>query len=136
MKKIVLTLLLVVLMAGSVWAGGMSKTVAPGLEIGLIEMQVGTFWSRKDNKLFVGAEVPVIDYQNLISINVGTISNFKADPPIIAGINLNINTLAYRLGLGYHLPGDSQIGLWRGWDLSVPYGEGNMWGINWIIPVK
>lgn len=136
MKKLLLALLLVFVLAVPVMASSLSTEVLPGLEAGLIGAQAGMYWERKSETLREGVQAPVLDFKNLVSLDAGTLTNLEGTPPFILGLNLNINKLAELLGLGYHLPANSQIGVWRGWDFSLPKGAGRIWGFNWVIPLK
>ena len=136
MKKLLIALLLVLVMAVPVMAGELSMELAPGLNFGLVKMDAGMYWQRKADRLSAGLQFSALDYKNLLSFNLGTLTTLNSNPPLITGFGLNVNTLATLLGLGYHLPANSQIAIFRSWDISAGKGEGNDYGVCWIIPLQ
>jgi hypothetical protein len=136
MKKFFLILLLMLVVAVPVMAGDFSKEIAPGLNVGFVKMDAGMYWQRKSGDIKLGAQFSALDYRELLTLNLGTLTTLDSNPPLITGFGLNINTLANLVGLGYHLPGNSQIGLFRSWDLSAAKNEGNDWGVYWIFPLQ
>ena len=136
MKKLLVVLCLLLVMAVPVMAGELSMEVAPGLNFGLVKMDAGMYWQRKADRLSAGMQFTALDYLDLLTFNLGTLTTLNENPPLITGVGLNVNTLAKILGLGYHLPGNSQISIFRSWDLSAAKNEGNDYGIAWIIPLQ
>ena len=136
MRKCIIALLLVFALAAPVMAGELSMEVAPGLNFGLVKMDAGMYWQRKADRLSAGMQFTALDYKDLLTFNLGTLTTLNENPPLITGFGLNVNTLAEILGLGYHLPGNSQISIFRSWDLSAAKNEGNDYGVAWIIPLQ
>ncbi len=129
MKKLLLALLLVFILAAPVMA---DQTYVSGetWTLGVKDMQIGTYYVTKTDNFSLGAQISVLSWKDLLSLNIGVLTADAESFPLIGGIGLNVNTLAKICRLEYHLPGDLQLGLFAGRDFKKSYVDGKFWGIS------
>ncbi len=129
MKKLIVALVLVLVMAVPVMA---DQTYVAGETwvLGVKDMNIGTYYIKKNHTFSLGAQLTVLSWKNLLSLNAGVITANGESYPLIGGIGLNVNTLAKILHLEYHLPGDLQLGLFLGRNFKESYQDGKFWGFS------
>jgi hypothetical protein len=98
--------------------------------LGLKDMNFGTYYVKETHEFNLGAQLSILSWKELLSLNWGFLTADAKNFPMIGGVGLNINTLAKIFHLEYHLPGDLQLGVFIGRDFKKNYQEGKFWGMS------
>lgn len=129
MRKLIVALCLLFVMAVPVMA---DQTYVSGetWTLGVKDMQFGTYYITETNNFSLGAQISILSWKNLLSLNMGVLTSDAESFPLIGGIGLNVNTLAKLCKLEYSLPGDLQLGIFAGRDFKKSYVDGKFWGVS------
>ena len=117
MKKIILLLLAVILIAGcsAKPAAALEWKATTDITVGVSNVKAGTFLDLKDsNALLVGGIIPIISWQDVISADLGLATDLNNKPLPLASISLDVQKFASKLGLTYKLLDPLAIGCWYG----------------------
>lgn len=139
MKKLLVVLCLLLVIAVPVMASSLSTEVLPGLEAGLIGAEAGFYYNVPTDQIYNGVQTPIIDYKDCLNLGIGTLVNYGETPPIIAGFNGNVNNIFSKIsGVTVKLPANSYVTVFVGWDLSKAKGEEgrHLFGWAWNFPLK
>ena len=97
--------------------------------LGPSNLKAGTYYDAWHKEVLAGAQVSVLDFKRLLSLDIGVLTDAHSNP-ILAGLGADATTLAKICKLNYNLPFDLHLGVWGARDLTLGWKEGGRWGFS------
>lgn len=86
----------------------LSAEPVPGLTLGLSSVNLGNYYDFKSSRVYGGFEASVVNIKNLLSLDIGGLSNGSRQAPLVA-IGANLIGICNKFGWEYKLPGNLQL---------------------------
>jgi hypothetical protein len=103
-----------------------------GLVIGLDNMSAGTYYDVRHREVLAGFQVSVIDWQRIVSIDVGVLTDAHSTPWLI-GAGIDVGSIASMIGWNYNLPAALHLTTFVARDLTLSWDEGGRWGFAGVV---